>query len=215
MLTTRRTMSSREIAELTGKRHDNVMRDIEKMFADLGTDVSKFAHIYIDSANRRQTEYLLPERETMILVSGYDTVLRARVIDRWHQLESQKQLVPQKVRTLFERFHHNKNLYGRPGYWLMIELSHGDALSRLDDDEKGVATADTLGGPQEIAIINESGLYSLVLTSRKASAKRFKKWVTGEVLPAIRKTGGYVGTLANRRSVRAGCKPILSTSEAT
>ena len=65
------------------------------------------------------------------------------------------------------------------------------ALARLDDDEKGVISNDTLGGDQEMATINESGLYSLVLTSRKAAAKRFKKWVTAEVLPAIRATGRY------------------------
>lgn len=66
-----------------------------------------------------------------------------------------------------------------------------DAVGRLDDDEKGVGTIDTLGGTQELSIINESGLYSLILTSRKAEAKRFKKWVTSEVLPSIRKTGAY------------------------
>jgi prophage antirepressor-like protein len=66
-----------------------------------------------------------------------------------------------------------------------------DALSRLDDDEKGVANTDTLGGKQEMAIINESGLYSLILTSRKPEAKAFKKWITSEVLPTIRKTGSY------------------------
>ncbi|WP_447590173.1 BRO-N domain-containing protein [Aquipseudomonas campi] len=69
-----------------------------------------------------------------------------------------------------------------------------DALSRLDDDEKGVATTDTLGGSQVVGIINESGLYSLILTSRKAEAKRFKKWITAEVLPAIRRTGQYHDT---------------------
>lgn len=66
------------------------------------------------------------------------------------------------------------------------------AASRLDDDEKGVTISDTLGGPQEMTIINESGLWSLVLTSRKPEAKRFKKWLTSEVIPAIRKTGGYM-----------------------
>lgn len=65
------------------------------------------------------------------------------------------------------------------------------AISRLDDDEKGVTTNDTLGGKQEMTIINESGLYSLILTSRKAEAKKFKKWVTSEVLPALRKNGKY------------------------
>lgn len=67
-----------------------------------------------------------------------------------------------------------------------------DALSRLDEDEKGIALIDTLGGEQNISIINESGLYSLVLSSRKPEAKKFKKWVTSEVLPAIRKHGGYL-----------------------
>ena len=66
-----------------------------------------------------------------------------------------------------------------------------DAVARLDDDEKGVATTDTLGGAQQLATVNESGLYSLILTSRKAEAKRFKKWITSEVLPSIRKTGTY------------------------
>ncbi|MBK8508985.1 MAG: Bro-N domain-containing protein [Candidatus Competibacteraceae bacterium] len=65
------------------------------------------------------------------------------------------------------------------------------ALDRLDDDEKGVSSIDTPGGNQELSIINESGLYSLILTSRKPEAKKFKKWVTSEVLPAIRKTGRY------------------------
>lgn len=61
----------------------------------------------------------------------------------------------------------------------------------LDDDEKGVTSSDTLGGQQKLAIISESGLYALVLRSRKPEARKFAKWVTAEVLPAIRKTGGY------------------------
>ena len=65
------------------------------------------------------------------------------------------------------------------------------AVSYLDDDEKGVTTNDTLGGTQQVSIINESGLYSLILRSRKPEAKKFKKWVTAEVLPSIRKHGAY------------------------
>lgn len=66
-----------------------------------------------------------------------------------------------------------------------------DAASYLDDDEKGSATVRTPGGDQKLTIINESGLYALVLRSRKPEARKFAKWVTSEVLPAIRKTGGY------------------------
>jgi len=73
-----------------------------------------------------------------------------------------------------------------------LEIANSrDAISSLDDDEKGVAKSDTLGGTQNMNIINESGLYSLVFKSNKPEAKKFKKWVTSEVLPAIRKTGSY------------------------
>ncbi|OQP08496.1 phage antirepressor Ant [Geobacillus sp. 47C-IIb] len=67
-----------------------------------------------------------------------------------------------------------------------------DALGRLDEDEKGVVLTDTLGGKQQMLCVNEAGLYNLVLRSRKPEAKQFKRWVTHEVLPTIRKTGGYV-----------------------
>lgn len=66
------------------------------------------------------------------------------------------------------------------------------AVARLDDDEKGRNSIPTPGGEQEMTVVNEPGLYSLVLGSRKPEAKRFKRWVTHEVLPAIRKTGRYV-----------------------
>ena len=65
------------------------------------------------------------------------------------------------------------------------------AVSRIDDDERGTTTVRTPGGPQEVLTVNESGLYSLIFTSRKAEAKSFRKWVTSEVLPAIRQTGRY------------------------
>lgn len=81
------TMSSLEIAELTGKRHDHVKRDIEKMCHALQIDVSTFAHIYFDGKNRQQTHYKLPRRECEILVCGYDVNRRAAVIDRWMSLE--------------------------------------------------------------------------------------------------------------------------------
>lgn len=65
------------------------------------------------------------------------------------------------------------------------------ATSRLDDDEKGTNLIRTPGGEQNMNVVNEYGLYSLVLTSRKPEAKAFKRWITHEVIPAIRKTGAY------------------------
>ena len=65
------------------------------------------------------------------------------------------------------------------------------SLALLEEDEKGVHTMDTPGGAQEMGVVSEAGLYSLILRSRKPEARPFKRWVTHEVLPAIRKTGHY------------------------
>lgn len=81
------TMSSREIAELTGKRHPDVKRDIERMLTELDEDASKFAHIYLDTMNRQQTEYQLDRDLTEILLLGYSAPLRRKVLARLRELE--------------------------------------------------------------------------------------------------------------------------------
>ena len=85
-----RTMTSREIAELTGKRHDNVMADTRKMLSELGLSSPDFSGEYKDSTGRTLPCFNLPHRETTILVSGYSIPMRARVVDRWKELESQQ-----------------------------------------------------------------------------------------------------------------------------
>lgn len=94
------TMTSREIAELTGKRHPDVKRDIEVMMIQLQEDVSKFAHTYQDSMNRSQTEYALDREHTECLVTGYNAMLRMKVIKRLHELE--EGLSPRLPQTLPE-----------------------------------------------------------------------------------------------------------------
>ncbi|MDR2055441.1 MAG: Bro-N domain-containing protein [Desulfovibrio sp.] len=75
----------------------------------------------------------------------------------------------------------------------ILEISnYRDAVSQLDEDEKGVVNTDTPGGRQEMLFVSESGLYALVFRSRKPEARRFRKWVTAEVLPAIRRQGAYL-----------------------
>ena len=74
-----------------------------------------------------------------------------------------------------------------------------DAFAKhIDDEDRGVANCDTLGGKQKVITINESGLYSLIMSSKLPTAKKFKRWVIGEVLPSIRKNGGYI---AEKRKV--------------
>ena len=83
-------------------------------------------------------------------------------------------------------------------WWILKDVcqvlgiaKHRDTASRLDDDERGSVKVDTPGGKQNMTIINESGLYKVILRSDKPEAKKFTRWVTHEVLPAIRKTGTY------------------------
>lgn len=95
------TMTSREIAEVTGKRHPDVKRDIETMMEQLQEDVSKFARIYLDTMNRRQAEYVLDREYTECLVTGYSALLRMKVIKRMHELEESvriPQTLPEALR---------------------------------------------------------------------------------------------------------------------
>jgi prophage antirepressor-like protein len=82
--------------------------------------------------------------------------------------------------------------------------NHNDAVSRLDEDEKRGSLLPTPSGNQRFTVINESGLYNLIFQSRKPEAKVFRKWVTSEVLPSIRKTGKYEITHTKNRSHREG-----------
>ena len=77
-----------------------------------------------------------------------------------------------------------------------------DAVNRLDDDEKAMSVLPTQFGDKEMNLVSESGLYNLIFQSRKPEAKAFRKWVTSEVLPTLRKTGRYELQSGNRRVVR-------------
>lgn len=83
------------------------------------------------------------------------------------------------------------------------------ALARLDDDEKGVISTDTPGGEQQMQAVNEPGLYALVLSSRKPEARAFKRWVTHEVLPALRRDGGYMVACADETPEETMARALL------
>ncbi|WP_244480135.1 Rha family transcriptional regulator [Methylobacterium sp. Leaf465] len=86
------TMSSREIADRTGKRHDNVMRDARVMPIALhgAANLLRFEGVYRDAKGEERPIYNLPKRETLILVSGYSVTMRAAIIDRWQEPEAQQ-----------------------------------------------------------------------------------------------------------------------------
>ncbi|MCH9835405.1 phage regulatory protein/antirepressor Ant [bacterium] len=98
-LTAITAMDSREIAERTGKEHAHVCRDIRAMLEELGEPESRFGSGYLDAQGQKRNCYLLPKRECLILASGYSVALRAKIIDRWAELEATNLAVP---RTLSE-----------------------------------------------------------------------------------------------------------------
>lgn len=77
------------------------------------------------------------------------------------------------------------------------------------EEDKGVTKCDTLGGKQDLSVINESGLYSLILGSKLDSAKRFKRWITHEVIPSIRKSGGYIAGQETMSDTELMAKALL------
>ncbi|MEG1235238.1 MAG: Rha family transcriptional regulator, partial [Acinetobacter sp.] len=131
-----KTMSSRVIADLTEKRHDHVKRDVENMLGQLGLDIPKFGGIYFDAQNRQQTEYLLDEELTMTLVTGYNIVLRNRVIKRWRELESQVGLPSYAIDDPIER----------AKKWIEEEKQKQIAIQERDH---AIATKAEIGGRRE------------------------------------------------------------------
>lgn len=93
----------------------------------------------------------------------------------------------------------------------VLELETHKVVARLDDDEKGRFSIPTPGGKQEVSVVSESGLYSMILGSRKPEAKKFKKWVTSEVLPAIRKTGSYSSVSMQHFSVPVEANKVFES----
>lgn len=175
------TMSSREIAELTGKQPQHVKRDIELMLSELGKDVSSFGRIYKDSMNRDQTEYVLPKDETICLVAGYNVQARMAIIKRWQELESNQppmslenllkqnvvmiEQLSNKVVTLEHKIQSDKPMteFGRAISESATAVMIGDWIKALADD------GFKLGRNRAFKWFREKGY----LNSRNAPYQRF------------------------------------------
>ena len=114
-----------------------------------------------------------------------------------------------------ERFGDVRTLTGENGEVLFVGKDVARALGysntrkalldHVDEEDKGVTIRDSLGGKQRTIVINESGLYSLILSSKLEQAKAFKRWVTSVVLPQIRKTGSYIPELRLLNAPASNC----------
>lgn len=138
-LSKNQTMSSLDIAKLTGKRHDHVMRDITKMFAELHIHAPQFWGTYKIKNGNEYGCFNLPKRETLILVSGYNTELRAKIIDRWEELE----------RKVFDELNHKSiRMESKSEYKPMTDAiveAHGEIKPYHFSNESDLINRITLG----------------------------------------------------------------------
>lgn len=126
------TMSSREIAELTGKQHFHVRRDIENMLSELGEDVSKFGCTYLDSLNRQQQEFRLNRELTDTLLTGYSAELRRRVVVRWRELEARQAPAADPLGNLPPEQRALVGLMLENVAMKQIQAQHGAAIAQLE-----------------------------------------------------------------------------------
>ena len=132
-------MTSREIAELTGKRHDNVMADIRKMLSELGLSSDDFSIEYKDSTGRTLPCFNLPRRECMILVSGYSITMRARIVDRWAELEAkQAPQIPQTYAAALLEAGRLALEVEQKNNLLAVQAPKVEFADRVAGDDKGV-----------------------------------------------------------------------------
>ena len=191
-----KTMSTRVIAELCEKEHFNVKRDCEVMFKGLNLDALKFEGIYFDTMNRQQTEYLLDEELTMTLVTGYNIVLRNRVIKRWKELEGQ-------------------SVANLPDYPTALRL-YADQLevsARLElERNHAIATKAEIGSKREATSMATASKYKRENTKLKVQLDESLNFATIKKVQSL--TGGTYDTYALRRHSKANGLEIQKAEDA-
>lgn len=158
------TMSSREIAELCEKRHDNVMRDIAKMFGELKITDLSFEGSYTDSTGRALPMFNLPKDLTITLVSGYKVQLRHRIVTRWMELESQQGQV-QIPQTLHEALR------------LAADLAEQKVIAEKERDE-AIRTRAMIGTRREAQAMNLASQAAKKVKKLEAELDRSNEYAT-------------------------------------
>ena len=133
-------MSSLEIAELTGKNHNHVLRDISRILEEVGIGASKFGSSYLSEQNKSVTCFNLPRLECDLVVSGYSTKYRLAIIKRWHELEKQVPTLPTTYRealiALVEQVEINETLLPKAN--ALDRISAGEGSQCLTDAAKAL-----------------------------------------------------------------------------
>ncbi|MBO1325334.1 phage regulatory protein/antirepressor Ant [Acetobacter sp. TBRC 12305] len=181
------TMSSREIAELTGKRHDHVVRDIEKMLTDVGEGLPKFGDTYINEQNGQEYRcYNLPKNLTLNLVTGYRADMRLKIIDRWLELEARPQPKHEIPQTLHEA----------------LRLAADTEEKRIAAEAKVVALTPKAEALDRISVADGSyGLYEAAKILQ-IGPKKFVQWMASNGW--VYKRTGSKTWLARQEKINAG-----------
>lgn len=224
------TMSSLQIAELTGKQHKSILRDIRILLEQGVTQHNFVPSEYKDATGRTLPCYNLTKKGCLILASGYNAILREKIIDFVENPEKTDETTcnptyQQEGKTDIQIFKNSTfgnvraTLIDNEPYFIAKDVCNvlqltdvSKSVERLDEDEKLIRKVFVSGQNREVIMVNESGLYNLIFRSNKSEAKAFRKWVTSEVLPSIRKTGTY--TTALPRTYAEALRQLADTVEA-
>lgn len=189
------TMSSREIAELTGKRHDHVMRDIRAMLVDLHGEngLPNFGASYINEQNKEQPCFNLPKRESLILVSGYNVHMRATIIDRWQALEAQ--LAPSLPRSFAEALR------------LAADEAERAELAERQRDE-AIATKALIGDKREATAMNTASQAVKKVQKLEIELDRAKEYATLKRMQMIHHGQPFNWRMLKAASIEMGIPAI-------
>jgi phage regulator Rha-like protein len=190
------TMSSQEIASLTGKEHKNVKRDIEKMLIELSEDTLKFERIYMDSMNRSQTEFVLDRELTDTLLTGYSAVARRRVVARWRELEGAAPVdplasLPADQRALVGVMLENAAIK-------QVQAEQGAAIARIEQRVEEAAQA-------QLMLVRPANAESIVhIRERINKAYGLPAWIVDTVLRQSLYAPKPAGMVKNTREEARG-----------
>lgn len=170
------TMSSREIAEITGKDHKHVLTDVRKMLVDLGLGEPDFRRSYLSEQNKPMPGYNLPKRETIILVSGYNIKMRAAIIDRWQELESNMQQNQVPIHQIPQTFHEALRLAS--------ELAEQKFIAEEERDE-AVRTRAMIGSKREAQALNKASQAAKKIKKLEAELDKSTEYATIKKMESV------------------------------
>ncbi|WKJ91364.1 Rha family transcriptional regulator [Methylomonas montana] len=185
------TMSSLEIAKLTGKEHDNVLKDVRKVLDEAEIDAVKFNGIYKDSMNRDKPCFNLPRRECDLVVSGYSVKYRLAIIDRWHELEAMQSQPKTRLELARE------------------QVALLENIERLEQERNyAIATKAEIGSRREATAMNTASQAVKLANKLSVELDRSKEYCTVKRMQMIHHGQQFNWRLLKSTGIEMGIEPI-------